>query len=68
MGKVLSSFFLKEKADIFSSSEQVVESCSAGQGQRDDSFYVTSKDGRTVESKLAMKGTSRYIFKVFCQA
>lgn len=31
-------FFLKEKTDTFSSSEQVVESCSAGQGQHDKIF------------------------------
>lgn len=47
-------FFPKEKTDIFSSSEQMVESCSAGQGQRDEYFYVTSKDVQTVESKLEM--------------
>lgn len=62
------SFFLKEKTDIFSSSEQMVEAYSTGQGQRDKCFYVTSKDVQTVESKLEMKSTFRYIFKIFCQA
>ena len=44
---------------MFSSSEQVVEPCSAGQGQCDESFYATSNGVQTVESKLEMKSTSR---------
>lgn len=66
MGKVF-FFFLKEKADILAFSEQTVEPCSEGQGQRGESFYGTSKDVQTVESKLETS-TFRYIFKIFCRA
>ena len=59
-------FFLKEETDVLGFSEQT-ELCSEGQGQRDESFYVTSKDVQTVESKLGMS-TFGYIFKIFCQA
>lgn len=58
-------FFLKEKTDVLGFSEQT-ELCWEGQGQWNESFYVTSKDVQTVESKLEMN-TFRYIFNIFCQ-
>lgn len=60
-------FFLEEKTDILAFSEQTVEPCSEEQGQWDGSFYRTSKDVQTLESKLETS-SFRYIFKIFCRA